>query len=172
MNIEPQFAVLASYMVKTPDIYCLVKGTAEGRTPLNAFDNALLEAGVGDTNLVRMSSIVPPSCEEVSAVSLPGGSLVPIAYASYDSRNPGEIISAAIAVGIPEDPALPGVIMEHEAALPLDEVEAKVRQMVVDAFDYRKRKLKEIKSTGIQHTVENCGAVFAAAVLWYKDGNN
>lgn len=171
MNTLSQLDVFTNFMVKTPDIFCLVRGAAEGRMPLNAFDNALLNAGVGDTNLVRMSSIVPPSCEEVDKVSLPGGSLVPIAYASFDSRNPGEIISAAIAVGIPKDPSLPGVIMEHEDALPLHEVEPKVRQMVIDAFEYRNRALKEVKSIGIEHIVENCGAVFAGAVLWYKEEN-
>ncbi|HKJ46034.1 MAG TPA: arginine decarboxylase, pyruvoyl-dependent [Balneolales bacterium] len=168
MNIQPDIDLSNSLMVRTPNIYCLVKGAAEGTMPLNAFDNALLNAGVGDTNLMRMSSIVPPNCKQVREVSLPGGSLIPIAYASYESKISGEVISAAIAVGIPEDPALPGVIMEYEDATTLDVVEDKVRQMVIDAFDYRKRKLKEVKSVGIEHIVKKCGAVFAGAVLWYE----
>lgn len=157
-------------MVKTPDIYCLVKGAAEGRTRLNAFDNALLEAGVGDTNLMRMSSILPPAATEVNVkeIVLPKGGLIPLAYATIDSTTPGRIISAAIAVGIPEDDSEPGVIMEFEDHAPLATVEAIVRQMVIDGFEYRKRKLKEIKSIGIEHNVEQCAAVFAAAVLWYK----
>lgn len=157
-------------MVKTPDIYCLVKGAAEGRTRLNAFDNALLEAGVGDTNLMRMSSILPPSATEVNVkeIVLPKGGLIPLAYATIDSTTPGRIISAAIAVGIPEDDSEPGVIMEFEDHAPLATVEAIVRQMVIDGFEYRNRKLKEIKSIGIEHNVEQCAAVFAAAVLWYK----
>jgi arginine decarboxylase len=155
-------------MVKTPNIYKLVKGFGEGRMPLNAFDKALLDAGVGDTNLVRMSSIVPPACKEVREIVLPKGGLIPIAYANITSSTPGDIISACIAVGIPEDPTEPGVIMEHEDHLPLVEVEATVRQMCVDAFEYRNRKLKEVKSLGIEHTVIKCGSVFAAAVLWYE----
>lgn len=155
-------------MVKTPNVYKLVKGFGEGRMPLNAFDKALLDAGVGDTNLVRMSSIVPPACKEVKDIILPKGGLIPIAYANITSTKPGDIISACIAVGIPEDPTEPGVIMEHEDHLPLAQVEATVRQMCVDAFEYRNRKLKEVKSLGIEHTVVNCGSVFAAAVLWYE----
>ncbi len=168
MNTLTERAVAKFSMVKTPNVYCLVKGVGESRMPLNAFDMALLDAGVGDTNLVRMSSIVPPSCEMVDEVILPPGGLIPIAYASYESRNPGETISASIAVGIPEDPTLPGVIMEYEDAEPLDEVERIVRQMVVDAFEYRNRELKQIHSVGSEHVVENCGSVFAGAVLWYK----
>lgn len=157
-------------MVHTPNIYCLVRGAAEGRTRLNAFDKALLEAGVGDTNLMRMSSILPPGAEQVkvSELVLPKGGLVPLAYATIDGTTPGRMISAAIAVGIPEDDSEPGVIMEFEDHAELNTVESIVRQMVVDGFEYRNRKLKEIKSFGIEHKIETCGSVFAAAVLWYK----
>ncbi len=155
-------------MVSTPNIFSLVKGAGEGRMLLNAFDQALLNAGVGDTNLVRMSSIVPPGATERERISLPFGGLIPVAYAHIDSDLPGEIISAAIAVALPVDPALPGVIMEFEARAPLSVVEAKVRQMAEDAFSYRNRELREIKTTGVEHTVKECGAVFAGAVLWYE----
>jgi len=157
-------------MVKTPNIYTLVKGASEGRTRLNAFDQALLNAGVGDTNLMRMSSILPPAAKQVDVqeIILPKGGLIPLAYATIDSTTPGQLISASIAVGIPEDDREPGVIMEFEDHAPLTNVEEIVRQMVVDGFEYRNRKLKEIKSLGIEHKVERCGSVFAAAVLWYK----
>jgi len=157
-------------MVKTPNVFCLVKGAAEGNTRLNAFDNALLEAGVGDTNLMRMSSILPPSAMEVSVgqLNLPKGGLIPLAYATIDGVTPGRLISSAVAVGIPEDPQEPGVIMEFEDHASLDTVESIVQKMVEDAFEYRKRKLKEIKSIGIEHKVVRTGATFAAAVLWYK----
>jgi len=162
-------SIIFGPMVKTPTVYKLVKGLGEGNMPLNAFDVALLDAGVGDTNLVRMSSIVPPGCREVTKMNLPKGGLIPIAYASISSDKPGDVISACIAVGIPEDPTEPGVIMEHEDHLPLAQVEATVRQMCIDAFAYRNRKLKEVKSLGVEHTVVKCGSAFAAAVLWYDE---
>lgn len=158
-------------MVETPNVYCLVSGAAEGNTRLNAFDNALLEAGVGDTNLMRMSSICPPGAKEVSRdeIELPGGGLIPLAYAHIDSQTPQMWIASAIAVGIPEDETQPGVIMEFEDHTRLEYVEAIVKQMVVDAFEYRKRDLKEIKFVGVEHQVTKCAATFAAAVLWYED---
>jgi len=157
-------------MTSTPNLYCLVKGASEGRTRLNAFDNALLNAGVGDTNLVRMSSILPPGAVErdVDELDLPKGGLIPLAYASIDSTTPGRFISSAVAVGIPKDPSQPGVIMEFEDHSKLENVEAIARQMVIDAFDHRNRELKAIKSIGIEHQVEICGCTFAAAVLWYE----
>ncbi|NGP76342.1 arginine decarboxylase, pyruvoyl-dependent [Balneolaceae bacterium YR4-1] len=157
-------------MVNTPNVFALVRGASEGRTRLNAFDNSLLNAGVGDTNLMRMSSILPPGANQknIDDLDLPKGGLIPLAYATIDSTTPGRYISSAIAVGIPEDETEPGVIMEFEDHSKLDNVENIVRQMVVDAFDYRNRKLREIKSIGIEHRVETCGATFAAAVLWYE----
>lgn len=157
-------------MVKTPNSFALVKGAAEGRTRLNAFDKALLVAGIGDTNLMKMSSILPPGAVQaaIDEFSLPKGGLLPLAYATIDGTTPGRLISSAIAVGIPENINEAGVIMEFEDHANLDTVEAIVRQMVVDAFDYRERKLKEIKSIGVQHKVQVCGSTFAAVVLWYK----
>ncbi|MCH8567511.1 MAG: arginine decarboxylase, pyruvoyl-dependent [Balneolales bacterium] len=155
-------------MVKNPEIFSLVKGSGEGNTVLNAFDLALLNAGVGDTNLVRMSSIIPPNCELVDKIILPKGALIPVAYAAINSANPGEVISAAIGVGLPEKDGEPGLIMEFEDTAPLKEVEDIVRQMVVDGYEYRNRKYREILTIGIEHTVIKKGAVYAAAVLWYK----
>ncbi len=155
-------------MVQNPEIFSLVKGAEEGPTKLNSFDNALLKAGVGDTNLIRMSSIIPPNCELVDHIELPKGALIPIAYAGITSENPGEIISAAIGVGLPENPDEPGLIMEFEDTKPLADVEAIVKQMVVDGYAYRKRKYREILTIGVEHKVEKIATVFAAAVLWYK----
>ena len=114
---------------KTPTKYFMVCGKAEGYKPLNAFDGALLNAGIGNTNLVRMSSIIPPGCREIEPVKLPFGALVPVAYASHTSETPGEVISAAVAVAIPEDESYPGLIMEYSDAAPKEEVEEVVRRM-------------------------------------------
>jgi arginine decarboxylase len=41
-------------------LFFLVSGVGYGSTELTSFDAALLDAGIGDFNLVRMSSIMPP----------------------------------------------------------------------------------------------------------------
>ncbi len=149
-----------------PAYFFLVAGDAEGYTPLNAFDNALLRAGVGNTNLVKVSSIIPPGCKEIQPVDLPRGAFVPIAYASIVSDIPGEVISAAVAAGIPDDPTLPGVIMEYSSKGRRDLAEDIARRMVEKAFESRGQKLKEIKSVSAEHVVEKIGASFAGVVLW------
>ena len=153
-------------IIKTPDTYYLVKGFAEGETELNAFDNALLAAGVGNTNLVRMSSILPPSCQEVAPVKLPYGALVPIAYADEASSIPGETVSAGVALGVTDDPTLPGVIMEHHMHGSEDECRTIVISKVESAFRVRGWKLADMKVAVVSGKVERIGAAFAGVVLW------
>ncbi len=155
-------------MFKQPNHFWLVSGSADSITELNAFDHALLAAGVGDTNLVKMSSILPPYCQQ-ERLSLPYGALVPVAYAAMTSSRPGEVISSAVAIAIPEDPDLPGLIMEHHGVGTRDETERQVREMAREGFKHRRRALKEIVSIGIEHRVERHGATFAGVVLWHVE---
>ena len=155
-------------IIKTPSKYFLVSGASDGYSLLNAFDGALLASGVGDTNLVRMSSILPPGCVELDPkpLPLPQGALVPVAYATISSDVPGTIISSAVAVGIPEDPALAGLIMEFSAKREKEYVEYQVKRMVVEGMKLRNRAIKEIKSVSATFEVKTIGATFAAVVLW------
>lgn len=153
-------------MFKQPTHYFLVAGRAEGFSPLNAFDQALLAAGVGDTNLVRMSSILPPACQQTDPFPLPYGALVPVAYADMVSSEPGTTIASAVAIGIPEDPYLPGLIMEHHGVGTLEEIVGQVEKMAIAGMEYRNRPLADVVSIGVEHTVHENGATFAGVVLW------
>ncbi len=155
-------------IIKTPTKFFLASGASEGFSLLNAFDGALLASGVGDTNLVRMSSILPPHCEELkpAPLPLPQGALVPTAYASHRSDVPGEIISAAVAIGIPKDASLAGLIMEYSASAEEGVVVEQVKKMVEKGMETRKREIKEIVSISATLKVVSIGAVFAAVVLW------
>ena len=157
-------------ILRTPTRYRLVAGSAEGPTPLNAFDGALLEAGIGDVNLVKVSSILPPACVAVEELDIPYGSLVPVAYASFTSDLPGEVIAAAVAVAIPEDETRAGLIMEYSARGHQEEAEDIVRRMARQGLERRSLAIRAIVSTSIQHRVERIGAAFAAVVLWDDGG--
>ncbi len=150
-----------------PDKFYLVAGESEGMTPLNAFDNALVDAGIGNTNLVKMSSILPPGSKQIKPVKLPLGALVPVAFASKVSSQTDEIISAAVAIAIPKDPKKNGLIMEYSAAGHKQEVEKIVRHMAEEGFKQRGYELKEVLSISAQHNVKKIGAAYAAVVLWW-----
>lgn len=155
-------------IVKTPTKFFLVSGSSEGFSLLNAFDGALLASGVGDTNLVRMSSILPPHCEEANPppVPMPQGALVPVAYAAINSDSPGDVISAAVAIGIPKDENLAGLIMEYSAKAEESIVVGQVTKMVEKGMEMRKREIKEIRSISATCKVDSIGAAFAGVVLW------
>jgi len=155
-------------IIKTPTKFFLVSGSSEGFSLLNAFDGALLASGVGDTNLVKMSSILPPGCEEVkpAPVPMPQGALVPVAYASLYSDVPGEVISAAVAIGIPRDSNRAGLIMEYSARADEKTVVEQVKKMVEKGMELRQREIKEIKAISATYKVVTIGAVFAGVVLW------
>ncbi len=153
-------------LLTQPTKWFIVAGFAEGWTELNAFDGALLSAGIGDVNIVKMSSILPPHCELIDPIKLPGGALVPAAYAAYTSTEPGERIAAGVAVAVPVDPSLPGLIMEYEGRGTKQDIEEHVREMARQGMLSRGRELKEIRSIAVEHKVEHTGGVLAAVVLW------
>jgi arginine decarboxylase len=153
-------------LLATPCKFTLVAGRGEGGRPLNAFDAALVEAGIGNLNLLRVSSILPPSAQLTRNLEIPPGSLTPTAYGFITSSQPGQVIAAAIGVGI-SGPDSYGVIMEFEGYCTKNEAEDSVRKMVEEGFQRRGLTLQEVHVLGIDHRVEVVGSVMAAAVLWY-----
>ncbi len=149
-----------------PTHFFLCAGHAEGYTPLNAFDNALLDAGVGNVNLIRLSSILPPHTVQSDIRPLPYGSYTPIAYGSIHSTTPQEIVAAAVAVAVPKDPTLPGVIMEYSARGHAEDVERIVRSMAEEAMRVRGFEVERVVSISTEHEVASVGVAFAGVVLY------
>jgi len=152
-------------MLPTPTRYFLTAGCAEGRSHLNAFDNALLNAGIGNVNLVRISSILPPGARYDPQIVLPRGSLVPTAYGCIISDVPGELIAAAVGVAVTEDGF--GVIMEFADRCSLEAARKAVDEMLDEAFARRGLTAVEKKIEACAHTVVNTGCCLAAVPLWY-----
>lgn len=152
-------------MLPTPKKFTIVAGSAEGPSKLNAFDNALLESGIGNLNLLRVSSVLPPEAQEVDKLEIPPGSLTPTAYGSIVSDTPGETIAAAVAIAFTKDTF--GIIMEYSGHCTKEEAEETVGQMAKDAFKRRGIELADLKVKGTEHTVDKIGCAFAAVALWY-----
>lgn len=117
--------------------YKIDAGHGTGNHRLNAFDRALLDAGCGNYNLLRVSSILPPAAVQSKTISLPEGSLLSVAYASVMAE-PGQygesVISAAVAIGIPEDKTQVGVIMEYSSRCDKQQAINQVVSMVKTAM--------------------------------------
>ena len=94
-------------------------GTGTGRTTLAAFDAALVAAGVGDCNLVRLSSVVPPRStilEVDGADQLPTGhgDALYCVYAEAHAQLPGHEAWAGVAWSARDDGSGAGLFVEHE----------------------------------------------------------
>ena len=50
-------------IMELPSKVILTSGVGIGATKLNAFDNALLNAGIGNFNLSPVSSVIPPKAK-------------------------------------------------------------------------------------------------------------
>jgi len=151
-----------------PTQFTLAAGAAEGPSRLNAFDNALLAAGIGDLNLLKVSSVLPAGASETAKVQAEPGALVPTAYGALDSQVAGERIAAAVAVGIPADGGS-GVIFEFSGRTSREEAERAVRRMAEVAFEQRRRPLREIRSLAVDHVVQEIGCVMAAVCLGFDE---
>ena len=156
-------------IIKTPTTHFFTCGASEGLTQLNSFDGALLNAKIGNTNLVKMSSIVPPNCKLVEPHSIAQGSLVPVAYAAITTDMPGEVISAGVAAAYPTDETQAGLIMEYSSRGHKEDIEAIVRRMAEEGIKMRGLEVKEIRSIAVQHRVEKIGTAFASVVLWDEE---
>jgi len=94
-------------------------GTGTGRTTLAAFDAALVAAGVGDFNLLRLSSVVPPGStvlEVDGRDQLRGGhgDVMYCVYAAGYASLPGHEAWAGVAWSRRDDGTGAGLFVEHD----------------------------------------------------------
>ena len=109
-----------------PFVIELAATTAGGPTPLAAFDHALRRIGVGDVNLVRLSSVIPPRSivaqrDRVHTEHAWGDRLYCV-YAMAEAKVPGTTASAGIAWAFRQDGSDAGLFVEQEGDSP-EEVE-------------------------------------------------
>ncbi len=152
-------------MTKQVTLAAATAGHAEGGTALNAFDNALLAAGIGNINLLKVSSILPPEVPVVELPKIKPGALVPTAYAAITSETPGETVAAAVGYAVPDDPAKNGVIMEFHGVASREEAERQILAMLDEAFRVRGETIVERRVVSAEHRVERIGCALAAITL-------
>lgn len=140
----------------------ITSGRSEGPTKLNAFDNALLDAGIGDVNLIKVSSIIPANARVVRLPALEIGSTVNCVLSHSISDSRGDLISAAIAVALSDNI---GCVAENSGINKGPEI---IREDAISMVEYmmkrRGEKIKNLIVEEINHKVKECGAVVAALV--------
>lgn len=140
-----------------PSKFWLVVGNGESDlSSLNAFDAALLNAGIGHLNLIRYSSILPEnaSISPPPVDILPGsrtGAILAVAEGAQ-----GDIISSGIAFGKVESITPHYIVFEAHGNFDRIELQRRLQMMIVEALSLRNSEESRVfmKVNGLEVTRE------------------
>lgn len=140
----------------------IVSGKDEGPTKLNAFDNALSDAGIGDVNLIKVSSMLAGNTEIRNLPKLKAGAMVNCVLSEVTSDTPGDEITAIVAVAIGEE--LGCVVETHGINENTDELIDEAKKMVEYMMEKREVEIKEQIVEFSTVKVKNIASAISAVV--------
>lgn len=140
----------------------IVSGNDEGPTKLNAFDNALSDAGIGDVNLIKVSSMLAGNAEIVELPELSPGAMINCVLAEVTSDVLGEEITATVAVAIGEK--LGCVVETTGRGKNPDEIIGEAKEMVTYMMDRRGEEIKNLIVETSTATVRKTASVISSVV--------
>jgi len=147
-----------------PSSYFLVAGRGDSTSSLIAFDLALLSVGIGNVNLIKLSSILAPGLKNYRPSKIAPGSFVGAAYATFSSSGSKVQMAAAVAIAHSTDPSRESVIMEYAGQFSAKEAERIVTEMATKALESRKLQTRSVEIASIEHVSVDVGCVFAAVI--------
>lgn len=102
-----------------PRHFFLTKGAGKYKQRLLSFELALRNAGIQQLNMVNVSSIIPPSCKQISKHQglkmLKPGEIAFVVLVKNSTNKPNRLITASIGVAIPSDKNRYGYLSEHHS---------------------------------------------------------
>lgn len=158
-------------MWEEPNTVVITTGHAEGKYKLNAFDNALIDAGIGHLNLIKVSSILPPACKFLDIKDIlvqkiiKPANFMPCVLSSLINTLPGTKICSSIGIALPQNESNYGLIFEYSGALKKVECEQIVKNMLLNAASRRNILFKTIRVYSEIHIVNEVGCTISAALL-------
>ena len=140
----------------------IVSGKDEGPTKLNAFDNALTDAGIGDVNLIKVSSMLAGNAKIETLPKLKAGAMVNCVLSEITSDKPGDEITAVVAIAIGEE--LGCVVETTGINENTDDLVDEAQKMVEYMMNKRNVEIKDLIVEHSTATVENIASVVASVV--------
>lgn len=115
-------------------------------SPLNAFDEALMDAGIAQCNLVPVSSILPAGAVEIGFIPITPGAIVFTIMARIEG-NEGETISAGVAwsFSVSKEYGRYGIVVEACGKVSKDELREELMEKISRMAKVRRMNLEEIK---------------------------
>ena len=140
----------------------IVSGTDEGPTKLNAFDNALSDAGIGDVNLIKVSSMLAGETKIETLPKLKAGAMVNCVLSEITSDNPGDQITAVVGVAIGKE--LGCAVEACGTNKDPDELIGEAEKMVKYMMEKRNVEIQDLIIEYATATVENIASAIASVV--------
>ena len=113
-------------------------------SPLNAYDAALVKAGISQCNLVYVSSILPPDAEEVEAVNITPGTITFCVMSRMDGEGERRI-SAGIGWGwIKNSEASYGIVAEAHGCKDEASLQAEISRKLEEMARVRNMRLTRL----------------------------
>ena len=158
-----------------PKAFFITSGVGMAHDQDAAFDIALQDAGIGECNLVEVSSILPAKAEEIDKMSCTPGEIT-FCVLSRMAGKSGELIGAGVGYGwlrdsTDSDSPVFGIICEHHGHHSRDYLTLKIRNKLKTMADSRNmdKELKldlkriEVKTAVVEE--HKFGSVVAALVF-------
>ncbi len=100
-----------------PSRVFFTKGVGRHKEQLSSFELALRDAKIASTNIVTVSSILPPRCKRISIEEglkeIKPGQIIFTVMARNATNEPNRLIAASVGVAEPADPDRHGYLSEH-----------------------------------------------------------
>ena len=97
----------------------LTKGVGRHRDKLSSFEAALRDASIERFNIVRVSSILPPSCKFLSRQKgvqyLTTGEVIFCVVSENSTNEPHRLVSASVGVAVPKETNQYGYLSEYHS---------------------------------------------------------
>lgn len=145
----------------------IVSGKDEGPTKLNAFDNALTDAGIGDVNLIKVSSMLEGNAEIEALPKLKAGAMVNCVLSEITSDNPDDEITAVIAVAIGDE--LGCVVETTGINKDIDDLINEAKMMVEYMMEKRGVEINDLIVESSTTTVDEIASVVASVIYLNDD---
>ncbi len=100
-----------------PSKIFFTKGVGIHKDYLSSFEAALRNAGIEKSNIVTVSSILPPGCKRISKADglkeIKAGQITFVVMARNSTNEPNRLIASSVGVAIPADTEQYGYLSEY-----------------------------------------------------------
>ena len=156
-----------------PKAFFITSGVGSANDQDNAFDLALVDAGISECNLVAVSSILPVTAVETAQQELTPGAITFCVMSRADGKS-GEVIGAGVGYGWlfqrsrdSSDDIAFGIVCEHHGHYPAEYLRNKIREKLYMMADSRNCEIRvnKIEQKSVEVAEAKSASVVAALVF-------